>query len=262
MIKRIIARLDIKGPNVVRGIQLEGLRVVGQPGPMAEAYGRAGIDEIAFIDTVATLYGRNNTLSVVDATSREIFIPLTVGGGIRTLQDVDDVLRVGADKVTLNSAAIRRPEFVTEIARHFGSQCVVAAIEAKRVSPGKWTVLIENAREATGKDAVEWAKQVCDRGAGEILLTSIDKDGMKTGFDLDLTRAIVEAVDIPVIASGGAGNVQHVCTLFRETDADAVALGTLLHFTLSDVATLKRELAAAGSPVRLPFSRELLSAPV
>ncbi len=249
--KRIIARLDIKGPNVVRGIHLEGLRVVGQPEEMAARYADQGIDELVFIDTVATLYGRNNTLSVVERTAERAFIPLTVGGGIRTLQDVDDVLRAGADKVTVNSAAVRTPTFVTEIARRFGSQCVVSAIEAKRRPDGGWAVKIENAREDTGLDAVQWAKEVVDRGAGEILLTSIDADGMKTGCDLELTAAVSSAVPVPVVASGGPGNAAHVVDAFKRGGADAVALGTLLHFKLASVDSLKQELAAAGVSVRL-----------
>lgn len=248
--RRVIARLDIKGPNVVRGIHLEGLRVVGQPEDLAVRYAEAGIDELIFIDTVATLYGRNNTLPVVERTAERAFVPLTVGGGIRSLQDVDDVLRAGADKVSINSAAVKRPEFLTEVARRFGAQCVVATIEAKKLGPGKWTVLIENARETTDLDAVEWAKRAADLGAGEILLTSIDADGMKTGFDLELTHTIASQVGIPVIASGGAGKPAHVVAAFHEGAADAVALGTLLHFKLSTIGDIKDAMAAANVPVR------------
>jgi cyclase len=248
--KRLIARLDIKGPNVVRGIHLEGLRVVGQPEEMAARYAEQGVDELIFIDTVATLYGRNNTLAVVEKTAERAFIPLTVGGGIRTLRDVDDVLRAGADKVTVNSAAVRNPGFITDIARAFGAQCVVSAIEAKRRPGGGWGVLIENARETTGLDAVEWAKQVVDRGAGEILLTSIDQDGTKKGFDLELLTAVAAAVRVPVIASGGPGAPAHVVAAFGQGHADAVALGTILHFNLATIVALKESLAAAGVPVR------------
>ncbi len=250
MTRRLIARLDIKGDNVVRGMHLEGLRVVGRPEDMARRYAAQGIDEIIFTDTVATLYGRNQTLPVVERTAKEVFIPLTVGGGIRTLDDVAEVLRVGGDKVTLNSAAVRRPDLITEAARVFGSQCVVSAIEAKRVAPGKWTVLIENAREPTGLDVLEWARQVHDRGAGEILLTSIDEDGMRKGYDLELTRAVAAAVSIPVIASGGPSTIAHVEAALRHAGASAAALGTMLHFNLLDVPTIKRGLAQAGVPVR------------
>ena len=247
---RIIARLDIKGKNVVRGVHLEGLRVVGQPAEMAAAYCASGADELIFVDTVATLYGRNNTLSVVESTAAQAFLPLTVGGGIRTLTDVEEVLRAGGDKVTVNSAAVRRPDLITEIAHHFGSQCVVSAIEAKRSSPGRWTVLIENGREPTGLDAIEWAKRCFELGAGEILLTSIDRDGTRNGCDLELTRAVSEAVSIPVIASGGPGKVEHVAAAIQDGKADAVALGTLLHFNLATVSDVKLHLTNAGISVR------------
>ncbi len=250
MTYRLIARLDIKGDNVVRGMHLEGLRVVGRPEEMARHYAAQGIDEIIFTDTVATLYGRNKTLPVVERTAKEVFIPLTVGGGIRTLDDVAEVLRLGGDKVTLNSAAVRRPELLTEVARSFGSQCAVSAIEAKRLAPGKWTVLIENAREPTGLDVVEWARQVCDRGAGEILLTSIDEDGMRKGYDLELTRAVAEAVPIPVIASGGPSSTAHVLAALRDAGASGAALGTMLHFKLMTVPALKQGLMDAGLQIR------------
>lgn len=250
MTKRIIARLDIKGENVVRGIHLEGLRVVGQPEQMAAKYCDDGVDEIIFIDTVASLYGRNKILPVIERTAEHAFIPLTVGGGVRTLQDVDDLLRAGADKITLNSAAVRNPNFITDIAVRFGSQCVVSAIEAKRVSEGKWTVLIENARETTGLDAIEWARRVTDAGAGEILLTSIDKDGTRSGCDLELTKTIAQMLTIPVIASGGPGNVTHVVDAFNEGKADAVALGSLLHFNLAVIQEVKQGLHEAGISVR------------
>lgn len=252
--RRLIARLDIKGPNVVRGIQLEGLRVVGKPEEMAARYFEQGIDELVFIDTVATLYGRNNTLGVVERTAERAFIPLTVGGGIRSLKDVDDVLRAGADKVTVNSAAVRRPEIIGEIAREFGVQCVVSAIEVKRSPAGGWKVMIENGRETTGLDAVEWAKRVAELGAGEILLTSIDSDGMRRGFDLELTSAVSQAVKIPVIASGGAASAAHVAAAFEQGNADAVALGTLLHFNLVTLPSLKEQLLKSGVDVR-PIGR-------
>jgi cyclase len=250
MTKRIIARLDIKGPNVVRGMHLEGLRVVGQPEVLAERYARSGIDELIFIDTVATLYGRNNTLAVVQRTAERVFIPLTVGGGIRSLEDVDAALRAGADKVTVNSAAVRRPELIRDIARTFGSQCVVLAIETKHVSTDRWTALIENGREPTGLDAVEWATRACELGAGEILLTSIDRDGTRKGCDLHLTRVVARAVPIPVVASGGPGRPEHVVAALKDGEADAIALGTLLHFGLADVPAVKTAVRDAGIPVR------------
>ena len=252
---RVIARLDIKGENVVRGMHLEGLRVVGRPEEMAERYYRAGVDELIFIDTVATLYGRNNTLAVVERTAAKAFLPLTVGGGIRTLDDVANVLRAGGDKVTVNSAAVRRPEFLREIAERFGSQCVVSAIEAKRTAPGQWTVMIENAREPTGLDAVAWARRCEELGAGEILLTSIDQDGTRKGCDLELTRIVAESARIPVIASGGPGKAEHVTAAFRTGRADAVALGTILHFNLASVMDIKSGLSAAGVTVRTPGAK-------
>jgi cyclase len=248
--RRVIARLDIKGENVVRGIHLEGLRVVGKPDDMALRYSLEGVDEIIFLDIVATLYGRNNTLPLVERTARNTLLPLTVGGGIRTLEDIENVLRSGGDKVAINSAAVRRPGFISEAARDFGSQCVVTAIEAKRCGPDRWTVLIENGREATGLDAVAWARKCADLGAGEILLTSIDQDGMRTGCDLRLVSAISSAVSVPVIAGGGPGKPSHVVDAVTAGGADAVAIGTLLHFNLASIADVKRELAAAGVPIR------------
>jgi len=248
--RRVVARLDIKGENVVRGIHLEGLRVVGKPDEMAARYSLDGVDEIIFLDIVATLYGRNNTLALVERTARNTLLPLTVGGGIRTLDDVENVLRSGGDKVAVNSAAVRRPDLISEIARGFGSQCVVAAVEAKRCGPGRWTVLIENGREATGLDAVAWARRCSELGAGEILLTSIDRDGTRTGCDLELVREVAAAVSVPVIAGGGPGKPEHVAEAINAGGADAVALGTLLHFKLFSLADVKRALHAAGIPIR------------
>lgn len=245
--KRIIARLDVKGENVVRGLHLEGLRVVGRPEEMAKNYAECGADEIIFIDTVASLYGRNNLTHIVERMSEQIFIPLTAGGGVRSLEDVDQLLRSGADKITINSAAVRRPELVEEIAKNYGSQCVVAAIEAKQNSSG-WTAMIENARESTGLNAIEWAKELESRGAGELVVTSIDRDGTKRGFDLDLISEIVSRSRIPVIASGGAGTPEHIAEALKI--ADAVALGTILHFKHSTVATIKNELNHRGIEVR------------
>lgn len=250
MTKRVIARLDVKGDNVVRGMHLEGLRIVGQPEEMAARYADAGIDEIVFIDTVASLYGRNNMLPVVERTAEKVFIPMTVGGGVRSVDDVREMLRAGADKVALNSGAVRNPKLITEIAQQLGAQCVVISIEVQKTGPSKWTVMIENGRETTGLDAIEWAKQSHALGAGEILVTSIDQDGMRKGCDLELTRAIATALPIPVIASGGPGKVEHVVSAFVDGKADAVALGTLLHFKLSDVPSVKQGLAAAGIAVR------------
>jgi cyclase len=250
MAHRIIARLDIKGENVVRGIHLEGLRVVGRPEEMAAQYAADGIDEIVFIDTVATLYGRNNAVSVVRRTAERVFIPMTVGGGIAGPADVEAALRAGADKVTLNSAAVRLPSLITDLARRFGSQCIVSLIEVKQSVPGRWTVLTENGRQATGLDAIEWARRCCDLGAGELLITSIDRDGTRRGCDIGLMTEIARVATVPVIASGGPSKPEHVVAVLRAGLADAVALGTLLHFGLSSVAAVKTEVAAAGLAVR------------
>jgi cyclase len=252
---RVIARLDIKGDNVVRGIHLEGLRVVGQPEEMARRYAEQGIDEIVFIDTVASLYGRNSTLAVIERTAREVFVPLTVGGGVRSVRDVADMLSVGADKITVNSAAVRRPVLIEEIAKEFGSQCVVSQIEVKAGPDGGWAVLIENGREKTGLDAVAWAVRCADLGAGEILLTSIDRDGTRKGYDIELTRTIASAVPIPVVASGGAGNPGHLVDVCLHAGADAVALGTLLHFRHSTLREIKEALQMHSIPVRPTITR-------
>ena len=250
MTKRIIARLDVKGDDVVRGIHLEGLRKVGKPEALTERYYEAGIDEIVYIDTVATLYGRNKLTPLIERSAERTFIPVCVGGGVRSAADVHDILRAGADKVTLNSAAVRNPAFITELAREFGSQCVVSAIEAKRRPDGGWAVMIENARESTGLDAIEWAKEVHDRGAGEILLTSIDRDGTRRGCDLELTRRVADLVPIPVIASGGPARPEHIVEVLRQGHADAVALGTILHFELASIDEIKLACAEAGVPTR------------
>jgi cyclase len=249
--KRLIARLDIKGPNVVRGVHLEGLRVVGQPAQLAQAYAEQGIDELIFIDTVASLYGRNQALEIVEHTAARAFIPLTVGGGLRALSDLEGVLRAGADKVCINSAAVKNPKLLVHAAKAFGRQCIVSAIDAKARPGGGWTVLIDNAREPTGLDAIDWAKEAVALGAGEVLLTSVDADGTRAGCDLELVKAVSRAVDVPVIASGGPGDPRHVVEAFVQGGADAVALGTLLHFGLATVQAVKTAMANAGLEVRL-----------
>ena len=207
---RIIARLDIKGHNVIKGIHLEGLRVVGRPVPMAKKYYAAGADEIIFMDTVASLYGRNNVLGVVQEAARGIFVPMTVGGGIRSVDDIVAALRSGADKVAINTAATQRPELIGDAARAFGSQCITVSIEAKQRMPGRWEVLTDNGRQQTGLDVEEWAARVEGLGAGELLVTSVDKEGTRTGFDFALLQAVRKRVQVPVIASGGAGKADDV----------------------------------------------------
>ena len=247
---RLISRLDIKGSNVVKGIHLEGLRVVGDPGDLAERYYEQGIDEIIYIDSVASLYGRNNILSVVRRAAENIFVPLTVGGGLRGVEDILAALHHGADKVAINTAAIARPALIREAAAAFGSQCIVVSVEAKRRAPGRWEAFTENGREPTGVDVLDWAVEAERLGAGELLVTSVDREGTRKGFDLELLREIRRRVEIPVIASGGAGTPGHLVSALREADADAVACASVLHYGDFDVAGLKHEVRAAGLEVR------------
>jgi len=246
---RIIARLDIKGPNLVKGIHLEGLRVIGDPAEHAVRYYREGADELIYIDIVASLYGRNSLLEVVEQTASQIFVPLTVGGGVRSLEDIHRLLRAGADKVAINTTALRRPELLTEASRVFGSQAIVLSIEAKRRPNGGWEAYTDNGREKTGVDAVAWAQRGVELGAGEILLTSVDAEGTRRGFDLDLIRAIGPAARVPVIASGGAGDVEHIAQAAR-SGADGVAIASLLHYRTETLVGIKRRLATAGIEVR------------
>jgi cyclase len=227
---RIIPRLDVKGPNVVKGIHLEGLRIVGKPAEMAARYYAEGADEILFMDIVASLYERNNLLDIVEWTSRHVFIPMTVGGGLRNLSDIQNVLRAGADKVALNTAAHRRPELIKEAAQRFGSSTIVLSIEVIRQSSGKFECFVDNGRQAAGREAVSWAEQAASLGAGEILVTSVDKEGTGKGFEVELTRQIAERVSIPVIASGGAGTLEHIADIIRNGQANAVCIASMLHY--------------------------------
>jgi imidazole glycerol-phosphate synthase subunit HisF len=247
---RLIARLDIKGPNVIKGIHLEGLRVIGSPAEIARRYYEQGVDEIIYMDTVASLYGRNNIFGVVAEAARDIFVPMTVGGGIRTIDDIVTALRSGADKVAINTAAIGRPEFVREAARSLGSQCIVISVEAKERGPGRWEALTDNGREKTDVDVLDWVARVEELGAGEILITSVDKEGTRKGFDVALTRAVRERVNIPVIASGGAGSPEHIIELARETASDAIACASIFHYGMQTIPATKAALAAAGIAVR------------
>ncbi len=219
---RLIPRLDIKGPNVVKGIHMEGLRVMGEPGAMARRYYQEGADEIVFMDIVASLYGRNSILSVVEEAASNIFVPLTVGGGIRTVEDIVAVLRSGADKVAINTMAIARPAFLREAAEMFGSQCIVLSVEAKETGDGSWEAFTDNGRERTGKDVLDWVGEAEDLGIGEILLTSVDREGTKKGFDLALFEQVHGRVKVPVIACGGAGGTDHVFELISNAGAEAV----------------------------------------
>lgn len=247
---RLIARLDIKGPNLVKTVQLEGLRVVGDPQEHATRYYEQGIDELIYMDIVASLYGRNNLKDIVSHTAQNIFVPLTVGGGIRSTDDVRALLLAGADKVAVNTAAVARPELLSEVAERFGSQCLVLSIEGKKQQGGRWECYTDNGREGSGLDAVEWARRGQALGAGEILVTSVDREGTRQGFDMALVRAVSEAVTIPVIASGGMGSADHMVALANEVRPDAIAMADILHFKRATVPEVREAALAAGLPVR------------
>lgn len=247
---RLIARLDIKGENLIKGIHLEGLRVIGSPNEYALRYYEQGADEIIYMDSVASLYGRNNLGHIVKSTAENIFIPLTVGGGVRSVEDVTQLLRCGADKVAVNTAAVRNPQLISDIARRFGSQCMVLSIEAKRVSPGHWEVYTDNGRESTGLDVVEWAKRAVQLGAGEILLTSIDREGTRKGFDIELVRAVTDEVSVPVIASGGMGKPQDAVDVVKDSNVDAVAMADILHYKRATIGEIRTCAKNAGLEVR------------
>ena len=227
---RIISRLDIKGPNLVKGIHMEGLRVLGKPEDFARYYYENGIDELMYQDVVASLYQRNSLLKIIEKTANAISIPLTVGGGIRTLKDISNLLECGADKVSINTSAIKNPNIIEEAAKVFGSSTIVVAIETSKVSNGNHLAFTDNGREFTGIETLKWAKEMENRGAGEIFLTSIDKDGTGEGFDNEIISLVSEKVTIPVIAHGGAGNKEDVVNVIKEGKADAVAISSLLHY--------------------------------
>ena len=247
---RLIARLDVKGPNLIKGVNLEGLRKIGDPNLFAKKYYEQGIDEIIYMDIVASLYNRNNLLDIVRQTTQDIFIPITVGGGVRSVDDVKEALRAGADKVAINTAAIKRPSLVFEVSQRFGSQCMVLSIEAKKVSDGKWEAYYDNGREHTGVDAVEWAKKGCELGAGEILLTSVDMEGTAKGFDYELVKAVSASVPIPVIASGGMGIIDDFEKVIKEASADAVAMAHVLHYGKMTLEDIREEATKRGIKVR------------
>jgi cyclase len=227
---RIIPRLDIKGPNLVKGIHLEGLRVLGKPEDFAQLYYDQGADELIYQDTVASLYQRNNLTEIITRTAENIFIPLTVGGGLRDLEDINKVLRAGADKVAINTATINNPDFINQASRTFGSSTIVVAIEATCQPDGNYLAYTDNGREYTGVEVLAWAREAEERGAGEILLTSIDREGTGNGYDLDLIRMVSAEVTIPVIAHGGASNIIHIAETIQSAGADAVAIASMLHY--------------------------------
>ena len=248
--KRIIPCLDVKDGRVVKGVNFVEIRDAGDPVELAKYYNRQGADEIVFLDITATSDGRKTVADVVERTAAEVFVPLTVGGGIRTLEDFQKLLRAGADKISVNSAAVKDPTLISRAAERFGSQCVVLAIDARKRPEGGWEVVTAGGRNPTGLDAVEWARKGQELGAGEILLTSMDADGTKQGFDLPLTKAVTDAVSIPVIASGGCGNLEHFAEVFEKTDCDAALAASLFHFGELTVPQVKEFLADRSIPVR------------
>ena len=247
---RLIARLDIKGSNLIKGIHLEGLRVMGSPNEFAINYYNQGADELIYMDVVASLYGRNHLGGIIKDAAKDIFIPMTVGGGIRSIEDAREILRSGADKVAINTAAVAKPTIITDIARQFGSQCMVLSIEAKKVEGDHWEVYTDNGRERTGLDVVDWAKLSVANGAGEILLTSVDREGTRNGFDIELVKAVSSAVNVPVIASGGMGKPEDLLSVVSESGADAVAMADILHYKRAQIGDIRAVAEAAGLGVR------------
>jgi cyclase len=244
---RIIARLDIKGPNLVKGIHLEGLRVMGKPEDFASYYYENGADELLYMDVVASLYDRNSLKDIITRTANEIFIPLTVGGGLRTIEDITEVLRYGADKVSLNTAAIKNPEIIRQASEAFGSSTIVIAIEAIKQNDGKYLCYTDNAREYTGVDAFEWAQRAEELGAGELIVTSVDKEGTGEGFDIELTKKISDSVKIPVIAHGGPGKLEHFKEVIEDGHADAVCAASMLHYNYAAKNKSVNEFSAEGN---------------
>ncbi|MBT5399794.1 imidazole glycerol phosphate synthase subunit HisF [bacterium] len=247
---RLIARLDIKGENLIKGIHLEGLRIIGSPNEYAHKYYHQGADELIFMDTVASLYGRNHLGDIIKSVAKDIFIPMTVGGGIRSVEDAIAILRLGADKVAVNTAAVTRPELISEISNTLGSQAMVLSVEAKKIESNKWEVYTNNGREGTGIDVIEWAIKGEDLGAGEILLTSVDCEGTRRGFDLDLIKATTGSVSIPVIASGGMGKYQDLYDAVYDADADAIAMADVLHYNRLTFDEIRKKSTISGIIVR------------
>ena len=247
---RLISRLDIKGPNLIKGVQLEGLRIIGKPSDYARKYYDAGIDELIYMDVVASLYGRNSLKEVVESTASQIFVPLTVGGGIRSVEDVEGLLRVGADKICLNTAAIKNKRLITDIANRFGSQCCVVEIQAKSIGVESWISLFDNGRENSGLDALKWAREVVDCGAGEIVITSVDKDGTRTGMDMKLIKLVSDLVAVPVIGSGGIGSPKDIVSALKCSNIDAIAVGDILHNERFSIKEIKHYLKLNKISVR------------
>jgi cyclase len=247
---RLIARLDVKGANLIKGIHLEGLRVIGDPNEHALRYYRQGVDELIYMDCVASLYGRNHLSDIVRSAVKDIFVPMTVGGGIRSVADAAEILRAGADKVAVNTAAVANPQLITDIARRFGSQSMVLSVEAKQVGSGHWEVYTDNGREPTGQDVISWVKRGVNMGAGEVLLTSVDREGTRKGFDIPLMAAVTASVSVPVIASGGMGKTEDILTVVRDGGADAVAMADILHYSRAQVSDVREFAQNEGLGVR------------
>jgi cyclase len=247
---RLIARLDIKGHSLIKGIHLEGLRVIGAPNDFAQRYYREGIDELIYMDCVASLYGRNHLNDIISKAAKNIFVPLTVGGGIRTVDDAMQILRAGADKVAVNTAAVSNPKLITDIARRFGSQCMVLSIEAKQVEHNHWEVYTDNGREKTGLDVIKWVKNAVSMGAGEVLLTSVDREGTRSGFDVALLAAVSAEVNVPIIASGGMGSPNDIVDAVNIGGIDAIAIADILHYKRFTVEQIRDAAKDAGIEVR------------
>lgn len=247
---RLIARLDIKGPNLIKAVQLEGLRIIGVPNEHALRYYLQGADELIYMDCVASLYGRNHLANIIRAAANEIFVPITVGGGIRSVEDVADILRAGADKVAVNTAAVADPSLISDIVKRFGSQCLVLSVEAKQVGYERWEVYTDNGRERTGLDVVEWVKRAIALGVGELLLTSVDREGTRKGFDIPLVKAVSEISSVPVIASGGMGILDHLKAVITEGGADAVAMADILHYRRHEIRDIRSYAEEHGIGVR------------
>lgn len=247
---RIIPRLDIKGSNLIKGVQLEGLRVIGDPQDHAIRYYEDGADELIYMDVVASLYGRNSLNDIVRRAAKDVFIPITVGGGIRSVENAKDILRAGADKVAINTAAVANPDLIRAVSRRFGSQAMVLSVEAKQVGPCKWEVYTDNGRERTGLDVVEWVVRGVELGAGELLVTSVDREGTRKGFDLALIRAVSDAVPVPVIASGGMGGLCHFAEAAFEGAVDGIAIADALHYNRLTLAQIRAAALEAHLPVR------------
>ena len=247
---RLIARLDIKGPNLIKGVHLEGLRVIGEPNEHAIRYYQQGADELIYMDIVASLYGRNSLGDIVKNAAQNVFVPMTVGGGIRSVEDANNLLRCGADKVAINTAAVANPKLITNVAQRFGSQCMVLSIEAKQVTNGHWEVYTDNGRERTGIDVIDWVKKGVKLGAGEVLLTSVDKEGTRKGYDIELVRAVTNEISVPVIASGGMGKLEDLLEVVSQGEVDAVAMADILHYKRATLGEIREFAKKSGIDVR------------